>query len=131
MILFGREIAGRLVAMVAGGLFLLALIGFGLSQCQKRRSEAAQARVERSQAEAASKSAEDAIGTVSEAGKRETASEELTRDNDRDIRVAPGADDRVNAGVNAAGLQALCRRDAYKNTQRCRIFREPRDESRR
>lgn len=124
MMLFGRQIAGRLIAMVVGGILLVVLIGFGVTQCQQRRNQAAQARVDAGQAGAASESAKDAIGTVTKAGERETASEELGRTNEREIRAADGADDRVKAGVNAAGLQALCRRDAYRNTERCKIFRK-------
>lgn len=124
MIIGGREIAGRIIAMIVGGLFLLALIGFGVSQCQKRKNAAAQGRVDAAQSEAASNSAADAINAVSEAGKRETASEDLTRSNERDIRAAPGAGDRVNAGVNAAGLKALCQRQVYAKSERCKIFRK-------
>jgi hypothetical protein len=125
MMIGGYSIAGRVIAMVVGGLFLLALMGFGLSQCQKRRSEAAQARVERSQAEAASKSAEDAIGTVRRSGESEKASEELTRSNEKEIRNAEGANDPVNTAVRDAGLRSLCRRPAYRNHERCKLFVAP------
>jgi FtsZ-interacting cell division protein ZipA len=125
MIIAGREIAGRIVGMIVGGLFLLALISFGLSQCQKRRSEAAQARVERSQAEAAAKSAEDAIGTVRRSGEAEKASEELTRSNEKEIRNAEGASDPVNSAVRDAGLRSLCRRPAYRNHERCKLLVAP------
>lgn len=126
MTIFGKEIALRLIAMVVGGILLIATVSFGLYQCDKRRSEAAQARVDNAQAGAASNSAADAIGTVASSGEAEARSEDLTRQNNRDIRAAPGAGDRVNAGVNAAGLQAICRRDAYRNTERCKIFmKEP------
>jgi cell division septation protein DedD len=132
MVIRGYEIAGRTIAYVVGGIVIVALALLLLSQCDKRRNEKAQSKVDAAQSEAATNSAADAINTVSEAGQREAASEDLTRQNERDIRAAPGAGDRVNAGVNAAGLQALCRRDAYRNTQRCKIFRkEPSDESRR
>jgi hypothetical protein len=124
MLIRGYEIAGRTIAVIVGVILLLVLFGFGMTQCEKRRNAASQARVERSQAEAASNSAADAIGTVSAAGEREAASEGLTRDNERNIRAASGADVRVNSGVNAAGLQALCRREAYKNSERCKIFRK-------
>lgn len=123
MILFGKQIAGRLIAMVVAAILLIAIAGFALNQCQKRRSAAAQARVDRSQAEAASESARDAIGTVTRRGAEETASEQLTRDNERDIRAAEGANDRVNMGVHSTGLRALCKRDAYKHTPRCKIYR--------
>jgi hypothetical protein len=125
MMIGGYSIAGRVIAMVVGGLFLLALMGFGLSQCQKRRSEAAQARVERSQAEAASKSAEDAIGTVRRSGESEKASEELTRSNEKEIRNAEGANDPVNTAVRDAGLRSLCRRPAYRNHERCKLLVAP------
>lgn len=124
MIIFGREIASRVIGLVVGGLFLFIVLSIVLYQCDKRRDEKAQSKVDAAQSEAATNSAADAINTVSEAGKREAASEDLTRQNERDIRAAPGAGDRVNAGVNAAGLQALCRRDAYRNTERCKIFRK-------
>lgn len=113
----------RLIVGAAGLIFVVLLIVFGVSQCDKRRSAAAQSRVERSQADAASNSAAEAINTVASAGKRESDSEELTRSNEKDIRNAPGAQDRVNYGVNAAGLRALCLRDAYRNDPRCRVFK--------
>jgi biopolymer transport protein ExbB/TolQ len=120
MMIFGRQIAGRLIAMVVGAILIIVLASFALAQCQKRRSEAAQSRVERSQAEAASNSAADAIGTVAASGKAEAASEELTRSNERDIRNAEGAGDSVKPAVRDAGIAALCRRKAYANDPRCR-----------
>jgi hypothetical protein len=124
MMIFGRRIAGRLIAMAVGAILLIAIIAFGVTQCDKRRDQAAQSRVERSQSDAASNSAADAIGTVSEAGKRETASESLTRDNERMIREAEGASDRVNSGVDLAGRKALCQRHAYRNDPRCEGVRQ-------
>lgn len=120
----GREIATRTIAYVVGAVAVVVLALLLLSQCEKRRNEHAQSKVDQAQVEAQSNSAADAINTVSEAGQREAGSEDLTRQNDRDIRAAPGAGDRVNMGVQTAGLQALCRRDAYRNTERCKIFRK-------
>jgi len=123
MVFFGREIAGRLVAMIAGGIFLLALISFGLYQCDKRRDERAQSRVDAAQSEAASNSAADAIGTVSKAGEREAGSEALTRENEREIRAAEGANQRIGPGVDYAGRAALCRREAYRNDPKCKAVK--------
>lgn len=123
MIIGGREVATRVVAMVIAGIFLLLVIGFGVRQCQKNRSAASQARVERSQAEAASESAKDAIGTVSEAGKREAASEDLSRTNEKEIRNAEGAKERVGSDVDLAGRRSLCRRAAYRDDPKCRMFK--------
>lgn len=123
MIIRGYEIAGRTIALVVGVVLLIAAVTFGVTQCDKRRNEAAQSRVERSQAEAASNSAADAIGTVSRRGAEETASENLTRDNEREIRGADGAGERVKPGVDYAGRAALCRREAYRNDPKCKVVR--------
>lgn len=123
MIIRGYEIAGRMIALIAGGIVLIVLALLLLHQCDKRRSEAAQSRVERSQAEAASNSAKDAINAVAASGEAQRASEDLTRENSRDIRSAPGAGDRVNSGVDLAGRKALCKRAAYRDSEQCKALR--------
>lgn len=126
MMIKGNEIAGRTIALVVGVLVLIAAVTFGVTQCDKRRNQAAQSRVDNAQSGAASNSAADAIGTVARSGEREAASEDLTRQNERDIRAADGAGDRVNMGVHSAGLKALCQRAAYRNEPRCAPFRKGR-----
>ncbi len=123
MILFGRTIS-RVTVMVIGVILIIGVIAFGASQCAKRKNEAAQSRVDSAQAGAAANSAADAIGTVARSGEASAASEQLTRDNERDIRSAEGADVRVNPSVHGAGLQALCRRTAYRDAPRCAPFRK-------
>jgi hypothetical protein len=120
MIIAGRTVALRVVALVVGLIALVLVVGLATRSCDKRRAAAAQGRLEQSQAEAASNSARDAISAVARSGERETASEALTRDNEREIRAAPGASERVNPGVDAAGRQALCRRQAYKDDPKCK-----------
>lgn len=124
MMIRGYEIAGRTLALVIGLIVLVAVVIYVPSCIQKQRSERAQSRTDAAQAEAASNSAADAINTVSEAGKRETASEDLTRENERDIRAAEGAGDRVNSASDLAGRRALCRRAAYENDPKCKVFRQ-------
>jgi len=115
----------RLIAMIVAALVFLGLIGFGVTQCQKRRSEAAQGRVERGQAGAAANSAADAIGTVARSGEAEAASETLTRTNEKEIRDAQGANDPVNPAVSAAGRNSLCRRAAYRDDPKCKLRQPP------
>lgn len=79
----------------------------------------AEARLGRNQADAAAESGADAVNTVGRAADREAAIEELTRDNERSIRNAEGSDAEVAAPVRDAGLDALCRRAAYRNSLRC------------
>jgi hypothetical protein len=79
----------------------------------------AEARLSRNQAAAAAESGSDAVNVVGEAGEREAASDALTRENEVDIRKAPGAADPVSAEARGAGLAALCRREAYRGDPRC------------
>jgi hypothetical protein len=115
----------RIIAMIVGAVLLLGIIALGVHSCDQRRSKAAQSRVERSQAEAASNSAADAINTVAASGGRETASEDMTRSNEKEIRNAQGADAHVGAGVNAAGRNSLCRRAAYRDDPKCKLLSSP------
>lgn len=120
MMIRGYEIAGRMIAIVVGVIVLILAVGLFVRSCDQRRSRAAQERVEDSQARAASNSAADAIATVSNSAAADRASEDLTRANDRDIRAAEGANVPVGAGVNAAGLKALCKRQTYRDSPRCK-----------
>lgn len=117
------QLTTRLAVMIAAAVLFLLLALFAVRSCDQRRSEAAQARVERSQADAAANSAADAIGTVAASGRAAAESEDMTRANEREIRNAQGADARIGAGVNAAGLRALCLRHAYRNDPKCRMLR--------
>lgn len=112
-------IPARLIATIAAAILLV--VGFALliHSCDVRRSKDAQSRVERSQAEAASNSAADAIGTVAASGEASAASENLTRANERDIRAAQGSSDKVNPAARDAGISALCKRKAYATDPRC------------
>lgn len=123
MILFGRTIAPRLLGLIVGALVLILLVGFTVRSCDQRRSKAAQARVDSAQAGAAAESSADAINTVSRSGEAQAESEALSRANERDIRAAEGAGERVGAGVNTAGRRALCKREAFKNDPKCAIFK--------
>ncbi len=125
MIIAGRTVALRVVAFVVGLIALVLVTGLLIKSCDKRRSAAAQARVERSQAEAASNSAADAIGTVVRSGEASAASEELTRSNEKEIRNADGANDKVKPGVRDAGLASLCRRPSYRDSERCKLLKPP------
>lgn len=125
MIIGGYEIGAKLIGYIAGALLLVGLVLFAVHSCDKRRSQAAQTRVERSQAEAASNSAADAIGTVARSGEAEAASEALTRSNEKEIRDAEGANDPINPAARDAGLRSLCRRTAYRDSPKCKLLKPP------
>jgi sensor histidine kinase regulating citrate/malate metabolism len=126
MTIFGREIATRVIGMVVGVIVLIVAVSLFVRSCDNRRDRAAQSRVDEAQAGAAAESSADAINTVSRSGEAQAESEALSRSNEKEIRNAEGADERVGAGVNTAGLRALCRREAYRNSDRCKIFRRDR-----
>lgn len=120
MMMFGRSIAREAVVKVGLLVLFMVLTVLLLGQCEKRREEAAQARLDKELNDARVGSGADAIGTVTNRGAAEMESENLTRNNERDIRAAPGASDRVNSGVDLAGRKALCKRAAYKDTPQCK-----------
>lgn len=119
----------RLSAKVLAIAILIGLVGLllfgGLRACQKLRSVEAQSKVDTAQGGAFKNSAVDAINTQSGVNERERESEGLTRTNEKEIRDAEGAGDRVNPGVRDAGLRAICRRPAYRDSEQCRVFRAP------
>lgn len=120
---FLSTITGKVIA-AALVVFLLFAI-FEVRSCQLAKQHAAQARVDQGQAAAMSNSASDAIATQGAANANEQASEALTRTNDQEIRHAAGADAQINPAVRDAGLRSLCRRPAYRGSERCRVFNAP------
>lgn len=113
-----------IMAAVILGLVGLILM-FGPAACNKIRSQAAQSRLNEAQTGALGNSAADAVATQGAANKREAESQDLTRSNEKEIRNAEGASDPVNPAARDAGLRSLCRRAAYSNSERCRVFAAP------
>lgn len=115
----------KTVARIAiAAIAIILVLGFlQVRSCQQERQRAAEARLQQGQMGAQGESAKDAIATQGKAGERERQSEELTRTNEREIRNAQGASDPVNPAARDAGLRSLCRRAAYIDSERCRVFR--------
>ncbi len=125
MLLFKKyEVGAKLIVSVLLGLLVIGTLTFGVTQCDKRRNEAAQSRVGTGQAGAAQESGNDAIETVSNRSEADRASEDLTRDNARDIRGADGAGEKVNPAVDRAGRVAICKRASMADRPECAQFRE-------
>jgi uncharacterized protein HemX len=120
MMIFGREIAKEVIGLVVVALLIVLAATLGPAACQKIRSLSAQQKVTQGQLTATQNSAADAVNTATGVGANAAASEELGRKNSEQIHAAPGANDRVNAGVDAAGRAALCRRAAYRDDPKCK-----------
>lgn len=116
--MFGLStIVGR---MIVGLAFVLCIIGFLYVQsCKRERMAAAEKRVERAQSSAIQESARDAIATQGKVAEAQAKGEELSRTNEKEIRNAKGADAPVDPAVRDAGLASLCRRAAYRSSERC------------
>jgi hypothetical protein len=116
-----ERLSARVVAAIVAGALLLLIVLAGPAACEKIRSLKAQSKVSSAQAGAAANSGADAVNTVQSVGSNQAESEELGRNNERDIRKATGADQKVGADVNAAGRAALCKRAAYRNEPMCKV----------
>jgi hypothetical protein len=116
------NIPWRLIGLLAALIAIVAIPALLVRSCDKHRNEAAQARVDQGQKGALANSAADAIDTVGNAAARERASDDLTRSNAEEIRNAPGANAPINPAAHDAGLRALCRRQAYRDSKRCRLL---------
>ena len=102
-------------------VLLIALVA--PAACRKLNHDSARARLGEESARAASRNGEDAVATVGTAARREQQSDALTRDNEQEIRDAQGADEPIDPAVRDAGLGGLCRRPAYRDSERCRLRR--------
>lgn len=125
MIIRGYELGAKAIAVIAVALLLVAFLLFGPAACRKYQSMRAQNRLNTEQTGALANSAADAVKTQGEANKRETDSEATTRENEKEIRNAEGASDAVNPAVRDAGIRSLCKRPAYRDSERCKLFNAP------
>lgn len=114
MILFGREIAGRIIGMIVGGLILLALIGFGLSQCSSRKTAEKQADVAEGQAGAAIDAGAEAVNVAAEIVASDQATDAQVAAAQAEIRAA------TTGQKGKAAKRAACRFKAYRDTPQCK-----------
>ncbi len=122
MNIFGYQLAFRTIGVIAA-IIALAVLAFAVPSClQKRRSEAAQAKVERAQGKAAVDSGK--VASEAQAGiyVNDMAGADLGRDNAKDIRNAEGSDTGVTNAASSAGVRAYCKRAAYRDREQCRLL---------
>jgi uncharacterized protein HemX len=120
-----KSLGAKLIAIILLAVVVIGLVWFGLAQWQKARTAATESRLQQAQSGATVESAKDAIATQGAAAARETASEDLSRNNEKDIRNAEGSADPVKPAARDAGLRAVCRRAAYRDSERCRLLLSP------
>jgi ABC-type protease/lipase transport system fused ATPase/permease subunit len=117
------DLTARTVFFIAGVVVLILAAAFTVRSCDKRHSQAAQSRLDAAQGGAQANSAADAVNTVAASGEAQAASEELTRQNEKEIRDAKGSDAAVDPAVRDAGIRSLCKRSAYRDSERCKLLK--------
>jgi len=97
----------------------LALILLTLHSCQNASQAGREAGLSAQTSKAALGSGKDAVGVVWGVSGRVEDSDAITRENDRAIHAAPGANLALPADVAAAGRAGLCQRRAYRCSREC------------
>jgi hypothetical protein len=113
MIIAGREIAGRLVAMIGTGIVIIVLALLLLSQCEKRKTVGKQAEVAKEQGQASVSAGEEAFNTAANIVASDTATDSEVARAQAEIAAAA----KGQKGV--AAKRAACRFKAYRNTPQC------------
>jgi hypothetical protein len=119
------SLSRTIVLAIIVAVLALVIIVAGPAACDRIRSLRAQNELNQDQGKALGNSAIDAINTQGAAAERERESEELTKSNEKEIRDAEGSNAPVNPAARDAGLRSLCRRPAYRDSERCRLLNSP------
>jgi len=110
-----------LAKRIIGGAILVALLAilFTLQQCSTARTAKTEAKLSGKQAEAAMQSGTDAVETVGRTIEYERHVDYITRENERAIQTAPGADAPVDPDLARVARERLCQRAAYHQHPDC------------
>lgn len=107
-------------AIVAGiALVAVCLIVWVLTEPGRANQRAAEARTAGAMSEARAGSAAQAGQILDGAHANATTSEALSRENADAIAQAPGADQRLDPGLNRAARERMCHRPAYRLSAEC------------
>lgn len=106
--------------ILAATVGLLIILGYLLlSSLRDGKRAQVEAGLERNRGDAAVQSGRDAVNAVGGQAAAEGAVDAITKENERAIREAKGADVDVGDPVRAAALRSLCQRSANKNKPEC------------
>lgn len=117
------ENALRLVLGLVAVMCIISLIT--LNRCSAARTAGTEAKLATGQAGAAIQSGADAVDTIGNTQANEAAADITTKENDDEIRNAPGASAPVDPAVRDAGLRSLCRRASYRSNPQCVQYAHP------
>lgn len=110
----GYRIGAKLIAMIMGGLLLVALVLFATSQCSSRKTADKQAEVSKGQAGASIDSGAEAISTASNIAASDDATDAQVAAAQAEIAAA------AKGQKGKAAQRAACRFKAYRDTPQCK-----------
>jgi type II secretory pathway component PulM len=114
MMIFGKQIAARVITMAVAAFLLVAIAGMALSQCSSKKTAKKEAEVAEGQAGAAIDAGAEAVNTAAGI----VASDQAT-----DAQVAAAQAEIAAAAKGqkgAAAKRAACRFRAYRDTPQCK-----------
>lgn len=114
MMIFGKEIALRVIIIGVIALMLVLAIGFGLSECSARRSADKRNEVSGEQGQASVNAGATALNTLSNVASNDAATDATVAQGQQDIRNAP------EGQKGQAARKAACRLKAYRDTPECK-----------
>lgn len=110
--------AAKAIAIAVFILLIAAVLV--VHSCRSAQTAHTETKLATGQAGAALQSGTDAANTVGNRMDADASTDRVTAENEATIRSADGASAPVAAPARDAGIAALCRRAAYKDTDRCK-----------
>ena len=108
----------RIIAAIALGLFILAMVVFGPAACNRYLAEKKAGQISRGQGQATLNSMDEAKNTMIVIDETERQIEGETKENRRAVEQAPAGNS------NDVADRAACRMRIYVNTERCAALRQ-------
>lgn len=109
-----ERFGARAIAAGIFALFIVALLTFGVTQCQQRQSASKRAEVSKEQGQASVHSGADAINTVGNVAANDAATDAAVAEGQAAIRNAP------EGQKGKAARDAACRLKTYRDTPQCK-----------
>lgn len=114
------------LAIVIGALVLAGIGWWILTEPGRQRARAVEAQTGQVLAEGRRDAATDAITVITGSHDRDASIDLQTKENDHAIRSAPGADARLDPGLDAATRRAICMRASARTDPACVALLHPR-----
>lgn len=115
-----RTLTPILAVIAALGIIGLLLLGYWtITEPGRQRAKTNAAVASQTVAEGRAAAGADAVAVVAASGARDAEITRQTTENTDAIRNAPGADLRLDPGLDAATRRAICMRDSARADPRC------------